>query len=228
VTFSLVARCPHTGQFGVGAVTGTPGVGKLLTWARRRTGAIATQAWINPYLGIDALALLEHGHPAEKALAAVIAMDEGRDLRQVAVVDDASRTAVWTGGDCSPWAGERTGEGWAAIGNLLASGDTLDACVARYAELASEPLVERLLGALEAGEAAGGDSRGARSATVYVVDSEEYPLWDVRIDDHGSPLPELRRVKERFAEELIPQIQKLPTRENTVGDLTQGSHDGLV
>lgn len=228
MTFSLVARCPHTGQFGVGAVTATPGVGKLLTWARRRTGAIATQSWINPYLGVDALALLGHGHPADKALTAVIAMDEGRDLRQVGIVDAAGRTAVWTGDECSPWAGERVGDGWVAIGNLLGSAATLDACVERFTAHASEPLVERLLCGLEAGERAGGDTRGARSATVYVVDTEEYPLWDVRIDDHSTPLEELRRVKERFAEELIPQVLKLPTREDAFGDLSTASHDGLV
>ena len=228
MTFSVVARCSETAQFGVGAVTGTPGVGTLLTWARRRTGAVATQSWINPYLGIDALALLGHGHPAQKARDAVVAMDDGRALRQLAIVDRNGRTAVWTGSKCSPWAGDRVGEGWVAIGNLLAGAATLEACAQALDDHADDPLVERLMDALEAGEAAGGDVRGARSATVYVVDSEEYPLWDVRVDDHDRPLEELRRVKDLFATELIPQIRKLPTREDVLGQLTSESEEGLV
>lgn len=228
MTFSLVARCPDTGQFGVGAVTGTPGVGKLLTWAHRRIGAVATQSWINPYLGIDALALLRHGHPANKARDGVVAMDDGRELRQLAIVDRNGRTASWTGAKCSPWAGEVEGEGWVAAGNLLAGEETLTACGRAFEAHAGEPLVERIMAALEAGEHAGGDVRGARSATVYVVDTEEYPLWDVRIDDHAAPIQELRRVKELFAAELLPQIRKLPTREDALGRLTVESNEGLV
>ena len=228
MTFSLVARCPHSGQFGVAALTGTPGVGKLLTWARRRVGAVATQGWINPYLGVDALALLGHDHPAEKVLDAVVAMDDGRDLRQLGLVDRHGMAATWTGKDCAAWAGSRCGDGWVAAGNLLESGATLDASVAAFTRASGNALVERLMTALEAGDAAGGDTRGSRSATVYVVDTEEYPLWDVRVDDHDRPLEELRRVKDLFESELIPQIRKLPTRDNTLGDLAADSREGLA
>lgn len=228
MTFSISARCPQTGKFGVAAVTGTPGVGKLLTWARRRTGAVATQSWINPYLGVDALALMTHGHPAEKVLEAVIAMDDGRDLRQVGIVDRSGLTAAWTGKDCASWAGHRRGDGWVAAGNLLEGEHTLDAVADAFDGGGDGELVDRLVHALEAGESAGGDTRGARSATVYVVDTEEYPLWDVRVDDHDEPLAELRRIKDLFATELIPQIRKLPTREDVLGDLTTDSDEGLV
>ncbi|HVM15315.1 MAG TPA: DUF1028 domain-containing protein [Egibacteraceae bacterium] len=122
-------RCaPAPDSSGVAAVTGTPGVGTLLAWALRRVGAIATQGWVNPYLGVDGLDLLENGHPAQKALEAVIAMDDGRDLRQLGMVDAKGRTAVWTGQDCEQWAGHRTGEGWTVQGNMLSTAETVEAC----------------------------------------------------------------------------------------------------
>lgn len=228
MTFSAVALCPRTQQLGVGAVTGTPGVGQLLTWALRRVGAIATQAWVNPYLGVDGLDLLANGHPAAKTLDAVMAMDDGRDLRQVGIVDAKGRSAAWTGKDCEPWAGHRTDDGWAVQGNLLVTGETVDACARVVAERTDLDLVERLLQALEAGQAAGGDKRGSRSATVYIVDSEQFPLWDLRIDDDENPLLALRRLQKAFAEELLPQIRALPTREDTLGGLTPTERTGLL
>lgn len=176
MTFSTVALCPRTGQLGVGAVTGTPGVGHLLTWALRRVGAIATQAWVNPYLGIDGIDLLGNGHPAGKALEAVLAMDDGRDLRQVGIVDAKGRSAAWTGKHCEEWSGHRTGEGWSVQGNMLVTGDTVDACAEVVAGRSDLDLDERLIRSLEAGQAAGGDTRGSRSASVYVVHTEQFPL----------------------------------------------------
>lgn len=228
MTFSAIARCPRTGQLGVGAVTGTPGVGTLLTWALRGVGAIATQAWVNPYLGVDGLDLLDNGHPAQKALEAVIAMDDGREQRQLGIVDGKGRTAVWTGQECEEWAGHRTGDGWTVQGNMLRSGETVEACAEAVAAGVDLDLVERLIRALEAGAAAGGDKRGARSATVYVVDTEQFPLWDLRIDDDREPLLALRRLHEAFAKELLPQIRRLPTREDTLGQLTSSERTGLL
>lgn len=228
MTFSAIALCPRTGQLGVGAVTGTPGVGTLLVWALRRVGAIATQAWVNPYLGVDGLDLLDNGHPAQKALDAVIAMDDGRDLRQLGIVDAKGRTAVWTGKDCEQWAGHRTGEGWTVQGNMLVTKKTVEACAEVAAGSTDLDLVERLMRALEAGEAAGGDKRGSRSATVYIVDSEQFPLWDLRIDDDRDPLTALRALHRAFAEELLPQIRSLPTREDTLGQLTPSERTGLL
>lgn len=228
MTFSLVARCPFTGQLGVGAVTGTAGVGQLLTWARRNVGAAATQSWINPYLGSDAIALLDHGHRVDKVLRAVLSIDEAAELRQLAIVDYEGATAVWTGPECSAWAGHHEGDGYVCAGNLLASEATLDATCGAFEAGREKPLVERLIDALEAGEAEGGDLRGARSASVYVVEHEEYALWDIRIDDHEEPLVELRRVHRRFAEELLPVVRKMPTRRNTLGELSTESDVGRV
>lgn len=228
MTFSTIARCARTGQLGVAAVTGTPGVGTLLTWALRRVGAIATQAWVNPYLGIDGLDLLDNGHPAQKALEAVIAMDDGRQQRQLGIVDGKGRTAVWTGEECEPWAGHRTGDGWTVQGNMLRTGETVEACAKAVVANADRDLVERLILALEAGEATGGDKRGSRSATVYIVDTEQFPLWDLRIDDDEEPLLALRHLHDAFAEELLPQIRRLPTREDSLGQLTPSERAGLL
>jgi uncharacterized Ntn-hydrolase superfamily protein len=228
VTFSIVARCPDSGQLGVAAVTATPGVGKLLTWAEADVGAVASQAWINPYLGIDALAMLGNGHTAERALRAVIGLDDDRAVRQVGIVDSTGRTAVHTGDRCEAFAGEVQGDGFTVQGNLLESATTLTVCAEAFAASAGEALIDRLLVALEAGEAAGGDKRGARSATAYVVATEQYPLWDIRVDDHDHPLEEVRRLQEVFAEELLPQIRSLPTRENLHGSLDTSSHVGLA
>ncbi|MPZ89598.1 MAG: DUF1028 domain-containing protein [Nitriliruptorales bacterium] len=228
MTFSIVVRCERTGHFGVAAVTGTPGVGTLLTWAKADVGAIATQGWINPYLGIDGLDLLGNGHPADKALQAVVSLDDDRELRQAGAVDALGRSAAFTGGACADWCGHEHGDGWSVQGNLLEGHETLEACAKAYFDSEGKDLVERLMAALEAGEEAGGDRRGARSATVFVVASELYPLWDLRVDDHDDPLHELRRLSERLGETLLPQILKLPTRRDACGQLRADSDAGLV
>lgn len=232
MTFSIVARCPRTGQLGAAAATGMPGVGKLVTWVRVGAGAVATQAWINPYLGIDGLRLLEEGRSAPEALEAVLAKDVDREIRQVGIVDDRGGAAAWTGTfcrldsvACEGASADQTGDGYSVQGNLLHSAETIRACADAFEEAVQRPLVERLLHALEAGEAAGGDRRGSRSATLHVVDSEEYPLWDIRVDEDPRPLAELRRLYRVFAEDLIAQVRELPTRSDVHGGL---SSDDLV
>lgn len=228
MTFSIVARCPESGQLGVGAVTATPGVGQLLAWAETGVGAVATQSWVNPYLGIDGIDLLENGHTASRALNGVIAMDEGRALRQVGMIDRHGRTAAWTGEECAPEAGDLVGDNCAVQGNLLENRGTLDACAERFQAKPHESLVERLTQALEAGEVAGGDRRGSRSATIYIVDSERFPLWDLRVDHAHEPLPVLRELYHAFAADLLPQIRKLPSREDVHGALTAADEAGLL
>jgi uncharacterized Ntn-hydrolase superfamily protein len=228
VTLSIVARCADSGMLGVAAVTGTPGVGKLLTWAQAGVGAVATQGWVNPYLGIDALALLGNGHPTSRALEAVVSLDDDAALRQVGAVDGLGEVAVHTGASCSDWAGHLTGDGFSVQGNLLDGPDAVEAAARAVQDSAGQALVERLAGALEAAVDAGGDQRGHRSATVLVVDTEQYPLWDVRVDEHEDPLRELRRLIDRFEETLLPQIRKLPTRRDTRGQLRSDTEQGLA
>nr|WP_246232569.1 DUF1028 domain-containing protein [Aurantimonas aggregata] len=218
VTFSIVARCPETGQFGIAATTGVPAVGKLLTHAAAGVGAVATQARVNPYLGIDGLACLRDGMPAREARNRLIGMDPAIQDRQFAIIDRHGDTAVWTGDDCLDWAGSIEGEGYSLQGNRLVGENVLVDAAGAYDSAAGQPLADRLLAAVVAGDLAGGDRKGERSATIYVVDTEEYPLWDIRIDEHEAPVRELQRLHALFAREVIPEIRRMPTRENMAGE----------
>ncbi len=217
MTFSIVARCPHTGQFGVAAMTALPAVGKLVTHAHPGAGAVATQARLNPYLGIDGVALLRQGLGAEAVRSRLVAADPRIEARQFAVVDAQGRTAVFTGAECLDWAGSRQGDGFSVQGNRLAGEDVVEAIAASFGARPSRSLAERMMNGLEAGMEAGGDRKGERSATIYIVESEEYPLWDIRVDDHPEPLAELRRLHGVFAQKLLPEIRRMPSRADPAG-----------
>lgn len=217
MTFSIVARCPRSGQFGIAAATGVPAVGKLLTHAAAGVGAVATQARLNPYLGIDGLVLLREGLPAAAVLERLRQGDPGREQRQVGLVDAAGRVAAWTGDDCLHWAGQRLGEGYAVQGNRLAGPAVLEQAAETFERLAGRPLSERLIEALARGDEAGGDTKGERSATLFLMDREDYPLWDIRVDDHPRPIAELKRLYGVFEREVIPHIRRMPTRDDPGG-----------
>jgi uncharacterized Ntn-hydrolase superfamily protein len=221
MTLSIVARCARTGQFGVCAATAMPAVGKLLTHAAPRVGAIATQARINPYLGIDGLALLREGLAAGEVLARLRQSDPGIQFRQLAVVDAAGRTAAFTGDECLAWAGHLEGDACSIQGNRLAGPEVVAAASDRFRETGRLELAERLVAALEAGAEAGGDRKEEESATLYVMDAESYPLWDIRVDLNEDPVAELRRFFSTFRERLLPHILRMPTRENPAGSATE-------
>lgn len=218
MTFSIIARCAETGQFGVAATTGVPAVGKLLTHAEAGIGAVATQARVNPYLGIDGLAYLRRSMRARNVRDRLAEEDPAPENRQFAVIDSHGDTAVWTGDDCLDWAGSIEGDGYSLQGNRLVDANVLAAAAASYEEAAGQPLADRLLAAIVAGDLAGGDRKGERSATIYVVDGEAYPLWDIRVDEHDEPVRELQRLHEVFGREVIPEIRRMPTRENMAGE----------
>ena len=220
-TFSIAGHCARTGQLGVAVSTADVGAGRLVTWARSGVGAVAVQSWPNLYGALDALERLEAGDDAEQALDAAIGGDPGRALRQMGVVDRRGRAASWTGEECTPWAGHITGDGFAAQGNMLVGGETVAAMADTFAARADVDLAERLLVALEAGQAAGGDRRGRQCSALYVVDREAFPLWDLRVDEHPEPVAELRRIYEIALEQLLPFVAGLPTRENPEGSLTE-------
>jgi uncharacterized Ntn-hydrolase superfamily protein len=217
MTFSLVARCPRTGQFGIGAATAVPAVGKLLTHAMAGVGAVATQAKLNPYLGIDGLRHLAEGAPAPAVRDRILGADPGRESRQVAVIDRTGTTAVFTGADCIPWAGALEGEGFSVQGNRIAGPDVLAAAAEAFERHRGHDLADRLMEALAAGDARGGDVKGEVSATIYIMDREEYPLWDIRVDEHADPIGELRRLHAIFRDQLLPEIRAMPTRANPAG-----------
>jgi uncharacterized Ntn-hydrolase superfamily protein len=175
-------------------------VGSVVSWAEPLVGAIATQAWANPRYGPNGLSLLREGLAAEEVVSRLTDADHDRAQRQLGVVDGRGRSASYTGAECNDWAGHRTGAGYAAQGNILVSGETVDALAETFEATAAKPFVERLLDALDAAQAAGGDSRGQQSAAVLVVGPDQGYAGlsdvyvDLRVDDHPQPLEELRRL----------------------------------
>ena len=171
-----------------------------MPWAAPHVGAIATQSYANPRYGPEGLELLREGFSAEEVVERLTAADGDRALRQLGIVDGEGRTATFTGEECHAWAGGRTGSGYAAQGNILVSGDTVDALAETFEATGGRPLAERLLDCLDAAEAAGGDSRGRQSAALLVVERDggyaslSDTLVDLRVDDHPDPLVELRRI----------------------------------
>lgn len=218
MTFSIVARCQRSGCFGVAAVTALPAVGKLVSYAFPRAGAAATQARVNPYLGIDGIQLLRDGLSARDALARLVKADPNAKARQVALVDDSGAAAAWTGRDCLDWAGHEEWAGFSVQGNRLVGPQVLRNAAQAFEKHSGESLADRLLAALEACVAAGGDSEGEHSGAVLVVDTEEYPIWDIRVDHHQEPVAELRRLHGIFAEQLVPEIRSMPSRANPAGE----------
>lgn len=199
-TFSIAARCPRTGELGVAVSTCEPCVGWIVPFVRAGVGAIASQARSNPYFGIDGLRLLERGQSAQETLASMLTLDDPRDReqRQLAIVDHLGGCAAYTGAECRPWAGHRMGDGVIAAGNLLVGSETIDDMFESYQSRQSEELAERLVSALEAGQASGGDRRGRISAALLVGKEGMWPWVDVRVDSHPDPVTDLRRIFEEF------------------------------
>jgi uncharacterized Ntn-hydrolase superfamily protein len=206
-TFSIVARCPRTGALGVSVTTAVPAVGAICPYIVPGVGAASTQAWVNPYLAIAALDRLRAGEPAPDALAAVIADDPASAVRQIGLVDAMGRAASFTGGDCTKWCGHIIGEGYAIQGNMLTGANVLGEMQRAFQSAEQEELAERLILALEAGQAVGGDKRGKQSASVLVYGAEDYAEVDLRVDEHPLPVAEPRRVWGIFKLQTRPFLE---------------------
>ena len=198
-TYSIAACDLDAGQWGVATQSKFLAVGSVVPWAEPRVGAIATQAYANPRYGSEGLGLLREGLSAEEVVQRLTAADEGRDQRQLGVVDREGRSASFTGAECLDWAGGRTGPCYAAQGNILVSAATVDA-IAETFESSKGILAERLLDCLDAAQAAGGDRRGQQSAALLVVEQDggyaklSDTIVELRVEDHELPLEELRRL----------------------------------
>ncbi|AZI44934.1 DUF1028 domain-containing protein (plasmid) [Deinococcus psychrotolerans] len=229
-TFSITAHCPDTGHLGVAVSTAIPGVGMLCPFVRSGVGAVATQSFVNPYLGLWGLELLAQGKSAEETLAALKALDGGIELRQLGVVDRHGGSAAFSGSACDGWYGELTGPHYAIAGNMLVGAETLEAMQHSFLGSTGNPLVERLISALEAGQAAGGDKRGKVSAAVKVHAGEDYPWLDLRVDEHSAPVAELRRVYEVAKVSLVPLLDMMPTKAQPLGtfDMQAARASGLL
>ena len=198
-TYSIAACDLDAGQWGVATQSKFLAVGSVVPWAEPNVGAIATQAYANPRYGPEGLALLREGHSAEEVVERLTSADEGRDQRQLGIVDREGRGASFTGAECLEWAGGKTGPCYAAQGNILVSPETVDAIAASF-ESSSGALAERLLDCLDAAQAAGGDRRGQQSAALLVVEKDggyaklSDTIVELRVEDHERPLEELRRL----------------------------------
>lgn len=191
-TFSIAARDKATGLLGVAVASKVLAVGAICPFLQANVGAIASQAYLNPKLGVHGLNLLAEGLSAPDALKAVLAEDQGREWRQLNIVDSLGRSAAFNGQHTDPWSEVRTGTNYALGGNLLAGPETVAAMENAFLDKESIPFEERLMRVLEAADAAGGDRRGKQSAALHIVYHQPVPYINLRVDNHAEPVRELR------------------------------------
>ena len=225
-TYSIVACDLEAGQWGVAVQSKFLAVGSVVPWAKPHVGAVATQAYANPRYGPQGLELLREGIAAQEVVERLTSADDGRDHRQLGVVDGEGGAATYTGTECLDWAGGSTGAGYAAQGNILVSAETVDALAGTF-ETSSGLLAERLIDCLAAAQAAGGDSRGQQSASLLVVERDggyanlSDVVVDLRVDDHELPIEELSRIY-RLHDEIFgktPRAQWLDVDEELADEL---------
>ncbi|HLX31342.1 MAG TPA: DUF1028 domain-containing protein [Gaiellaceae bacterium] len=239
-TYSIAACDLEARQWGVAVQSKFLSVGSVVPWAEPEVGAIATQAYANPRYGPSGLALLREGVSASDVVERLVAEDDGRDQRQLGVVDGEGRSASWTGPECNEWAGHRNGDCYAAQGNILVGAETVDALAVTFEANGHLPLAQRLIECLAAAQAAGGDRRGQQSAALLVVERDggyaalSDLLVELRVEDHELPIQELRRIYglHRRLFEVSPRESWLPL-EGELGDevdrrLSQLGYDSLA
>lgn len=217
MTWSIVARDPATGAFGIAVATRFFAVGALTPYADGGIGALATQALVNPTWGPRSLRLLRDGVPAPRVADILIHADPGAAHRQLHIHDAHGQIAVHTGSACIGWCGHVVGEGLSVAGNMLAGPAVVAETATTYAANAGLPFARRLIAALMAGEAAGGDKRGRQSAALLIHTTEEYPALSLRVDDHADPLDELRRLEAVSRDRFVHFATCLPTRADASG-----------
>jgi uncharacterized Ntn-hydrolase superfamily protein len=223
MTWSIIARDNNTGQFGIAVATRFFAVGALAPHLKSRVGAIATQALVNVFYGTEGLRLLEQGASAKEVIATVIAGDTGRDHRQVHAIDAQGGTAAHTGKSCVDWYGHLAGDNFSIAGNMLAGARVIEDTAATYKKNAALAFPRRLIAAMRAGEAAGGDKRGKQSAALMICGDEEWPDLSLRVDDHSEPLAELERLESVSRERFVHFMRMLPNRSDRVGITDRGT-----
>jgi uncharacterized Ntn-hydrolase superfamily protein len=228
MTWSIIARDEPTGRVGIAVATRFFAVGALVPHIETGVGAVATQAFTNPHYGSLGLALLRTGRSAGEAVDELTQADAGRDNRQLHVMDGAGRFAAYTGAACIDWCGHETRSMLSVAGNMLAGPAVLAETIRAYEAQAALPFARRLLAAMQAGEAAGGDKRGRQSAALLVHDSEEYPLYDLRVDDHLDPLGELARLEQVARQRWVHFRRQMPSRGRPSGLIDRGELEDLI
>jgi uncharacterized Ntn-hydrolase superfamily protein len=217
MTWSIIARDNLTGQLGIAVATRFFAVGARVPHIAAGIGGIATQALVNPYYGVDGLKLLREGRKPGDIVETLIAADSGRNSRQLHIMDAFGRIASHTGSECVDWCGHLEGKNFSIAGNMLAGARVLDETAKAYVANETLPFAQRLIAAMRAGEAAGGDKRGKQSAALLIYGDEEWSALDLRVDDHIDPLAELERLEAVSRERWVHFRQFLPTRKNPAG-----------
>ena len=230
MTWSLLAR-DADGRLGVAIASRFFAVGALCVHSRADVGVIATQALVNPMFGSQGLRLLEQGRDAASVVLTLTQADAGQSQRQLHVLPWHGAGAAHTGADCVGWCGHIVvdgNEGFSVAGNMLAGEGVIAATAEAFLATAGQPLAERLLAALQAGDAAGGDKRGRQSAALRVQGFEDYPDLDLRVDDHDSPFTELQRLHDKSLERFQPFVGCLPRRDRPAGELDRTCIEAAV
>jgi uncharacterized Ntn-hydrolase superfamily protein len=228
MTWSIIARDPATGHIGIAVATRFFAVGARVPHILAGIGGIATQALVNPYYGIDGVKLLREGRSPRDVIDTLIAGDDGRESRQLHVMDASGRIAAHTGRDCIDWCGHIQGDGFSLAGNMLAGAAVLDDTAEAYVASTTLPFAQRLIAAMKAGEAAGGDKRGKQSAALLIHGEEEWSDLDLRVDDHADPLAELERLEAVSRERWVHFRQFMPTRRNPAGITDRAIIDATI
>lgn len=228
MTWSIIARDEKTNRVGIIVATKFFAVGSRVPHIRTGVGAIASQAFVNPFYGTQGLALLQAGATAEDCVRMLTTADDGRDHRQVHVMDRKGRFGAFTGKACVDWCGHAVHETFSVAGNMLAGSEVIAETAKAYVDNAAVPFARRLIAAMNAGEAAGGDKRGKQSAALLVHDGEDYSMLDLRVDDHTDPLAELARLESVSRERWLHFRRQMPTRAQPSGLVDRSTLDALI
>lgn len=217
MTWSIVAQDTRTGAFGVLCASKALAVGAVVPYGAGRTGVLATQAFANPFFGVDGLRMLQEGCSSQDVITTLAASDSGRDHRQIHLIDRDGRPAAYTGAACIDWSGSVAERHVSVAGNMLAGRQVVEATLHAYLAASDMDFDERLIVAMEAGEAAGGDKRGRQSCSIRIWTEAPFPSFDLRIDDHPEPLKELRRLWRLAHQGYVPFQAALPSRSKPTG-----------
>lgn len=227
MTYSIIARNPVNGSLGIAVASRFFAVGSLVPHLRHNA-AVATQAFVNPMWGVEGSRRLARGESARAVLADFIKRDTGHAIRQAHMIDSRGQCAAHTGAECIDWAGHRIVDGVSVAGNMLTGPEVVQQTLSCYQDNANLPFAERLLTAMEAGEAAGGDKRGRQAAALCIHRSQDYPVLDLRADDHADPLAELRRLHAVAKERSTHFAQTFATDDNFSGTVDRTELDRSI
>ena len=228
MTWSLIALDRKTGELGIAAATKFFAVGARIPFVAPGFGAIATQALVNPFYGIDGLEHLRAGYAPDQVLDFLVKVDSGHAHRQAHVIDTKGRIAAHTGGSCLGWAGHVQGDACSVAGNMLAGPKVIERTLEAYSDNSHLPLSRRMIVAMQAGQASGGDRRGKQSASLLIFGDDEWSSLDVRVDDHPDPLGELERLETVSRQEWVRYRPFVPTRRHPAGVTDHAIIDAAV